>query len=552
MKLSIEWSDIWPKAFLLLPLIGLSKLISFVKLLRRMAERKKQLPFPDIPYTVPDPHWLLGHMKLLGAKDAVEYLHQLCVESASPEGVSTYWHANQPGITFLDAKHAVKLCRFSSQRILFKGTAKHFKRMLGESSLIMAMGKTWKSGRNVVSHAFVPQAMDDIQLKILKVSCRFEEAVKGTIDRSKNGTFTVDAYELSKFASLDIFGLSALNHDFECTANGTFTKSKVEKWHDYFNEEFTRRCYQSMLNPAAQFYWIPVASNLRHNREVANFRQFLKGIIHKRRVEFEANMSPEDRRSSKIKDGSLLDHLIHGSLVELGKADEDYLSEFLITLIYGGFDTMSLSTCYTLYLLAKHPEVEAKCVEEARRVLGKFPSVPYINSVADLPYCNAVVNESLRLYPPVAALIRNLGKDMDIEIDDKQVKIPMNTRVFIPLYWSHRYEKNFARAYEFLPERWVQKQADGTWKPRTFDPNEKCEDGSVPAADINNLLSFSTGGRSCVGERFARRIGPAILAFFLRSFKAELSDPDYVAVLERSGPNQTPIGGIPMVIRPRD
>eukprot|EP00521_Asterionellopsis_glacialis_P017495 CAMPEP_0195308980 /NCGR_PEP_ID=MMETSP0707-20130614/38508_1 /TAXON_ID=33640 /ORGANISM="Asterionellopsis glacialis, Strain CCMP134" /LENGTH=295 /DNA_ID=CAMNT_0040373275 /DNA_START=541 /DNA_END=1425 /DNA_ORIENTATION=- len=295
-----------------------------------------------------------------------------------------------------------------------------------------------------------------------------------------------------------------------------------------------------MFNPAAQCYWIPVASNLRHNREIANFRQFLKGIIHKRRVEFEANMTPELRRTSKIKDGSLLDHLIHGSFLEFGKADEEYLSDFLITLIYGGFDTSSLSTAYTLYLLAKHPEVEAKCVEEARRVLGKFPSVPCINSAEDLPYCNAVINESLRLYPPVAALIRNLGKDMDLEIDDRQVKIPMNTRVFISLYWSHRYEKNFARAHEFLPERWVQKQADGTWKPRTFDPNEKGEDGNVPAADINNLLSFSVGGRSCVGERFARRTNPAVLAFFLRSFKAELSNPDYEPTLTRSGPNQIP------------
>ena len=74
-----------------------------------------------------------------------------------------------------------------------------------------------------------------------------------------------------------------------------------------------------------------------------------------------------------------------------------------MTLLFAGFDTTSIALTWTFYLLAKHPEVEAKVLAEISSVLGSgtgpTDKLTY-ETAGQLTYCAAVINEATRLYPP--------------------------------------------------------------------------------------------------------------------------------------------------------
>lgn len=180
--------------------------------------------------------------------------------------------------------------------------------------------------------------------------------------------------------------------------------------------------------------------------------------------------------------------------------------------------------------------------------------------------------ESLRLYPPVTVIVRDLAKSLPLEIFEqvgqrsrsksakKTVRVPEGTRVFLSLWWIHRHRDNFDEPNEFLPRRWVRRRPDGTWTERRHPSRDgrrppeggSDRDGRVPPADPNNMLSFSSGGRSCIGEKFAMKEGVTVLAFLIRALTVELADPNFELELVRSGPNQIPKDDIPLRLRERE
>ncbi len=129
---------------------------------------------------------------------------------------------------------------------------------------------------------------------------------------------------------------------------------------------------------------------------------------------------------------------------------ERQVRDELMTLIGAGNDTTTLTLCYTWYLLAQHPQTEARLLAEIDEVLGGRP--PEVEDLPRLSYTAKVIKESIRLYPPIWAFVREAIEAFDVG----GYRLPARTNFVLPQWIVHRDPRFFEQPLEFRPERWTE------------------------------------------------------------------------------------------------
>jgi cytochrome P450 len=166
-----------------------------------------------------------------------------------------------------------------------------------------------------------------------------------------------------------------------------------------------------------------------------------------------------------------------------------------MTVFLAGHETTALALTYTLHLLATHPDVYTRLIDEVERELGgRRPSVA---DAPKLTFTHAVVRESLRLYPPVWASARLVASDTELF----GVPLPKGTQVIMSEWVIQRDPRWFKEPSRFRPERWL--------------------DGET--SDIPRFAYFPFGGgpRVCIGQHFALLEAVLVLARFAQEVRFE-------------------------------
>jgi cytochrome P450 len=197
------------------------------------------------------------------------------------------------------------------------------------------------------------------------------------------------------------------------------------------------------------------------------------------------------------------------------------LRDEAVTLFLAGHETTALALSWAWSLLSRHPEKRAALEQELAEVLGGRPP-----SLADLPrlrYADAVVHESLRLFPPAYAIGREAIEAVELD----GYPVPAGTTVLVLPWILHRDARHFDAPAEFRPERWL--------------------DGLEARLPRGAYLPFAAGPRLCIGQPFALMESTLILAAVARRFRIELDRGRTV----RPFPSITlrPSGGVPATIR---
>ncbi|KAF9878801.1 isotrichodermin C-15 hydroxylase [Colletotrichum karsti] len=178
----------------------------------------------------------------------------------------------------------------------------------------------------------------------------------------------------------------------------------------------------------------------------------------------------------------------------------DHLSANALILTLAGSETTATTLAGATYLLLKHPEVHEKLKEEVRSTF-KDASEININSVSKLSYMLAVLNESLRLYPPVTAgLIREVPAN-GWKIASEH--IPEGTFVEIQQWSSNHSPDNWAEPWKFDPERFI-------------------DEDSSNVNQFDSLQAFSVGPRNCIGRNLAYAEMRLVLARIIFEFDVSL------------------------------
>ncbi len=181
-----------------------------------------------------------------------------------------------------------------------------------------------------------------------------------------------------------------------------------------------------------------------------------------------------------------------GLLVSTPGLDDGLIRDQLLTMLIAGHDTSTALLAWTLYLLGRHPPVLARVQAEVEAALGNEPPTP--DRLDRLPYLEQVIQESLRLYPPIHAGMRRAAADLEFQ----GYRIPAGARVLFSIYLTHR-----------QPRYWPQ--------PHRFDP-----DRFTPARQKERppyvYVPFGTGPRTCIGYAFAQVETKVVLARLLQTF----------------------------------
>ena len=182
-----------------------------------------------------------------------------------------------------------------------------------------------------------------------------------------------------------------------------------------------------------------------------------------------------------------------------GMTDREIVDE-ITTLLIAGHETTASMLNWTWFLLANHPEVEAKLHAEID-ALEDLPE-PSLQHIETLHYAHNVLREALRLYPPVWVISRRT-----IEPDVLGgYHVPANTDVFISPYFVHRHPQYWDDAEAFRPERF--------------------EDEAEHRKLV--YLPFSAGAHHCIGETLSIYEGLLHLSKAARRFRLHRVDTSAV------------------------
>ena len=214
-------------------------------------------------------------------------------------------------------------------------------------------------------------------------------------------------------------------------------------------------------------------------------------------------MDTVDRRINRITDRKDFLHYILAANDGKGMSRAEINVNAFSLSIAGSESTATLLSGATFYLLT-NGQAYATLVKEVRTAFSSEYEIT-LASTNNLPYLEAVLSESLRLYPPVAGTLPRQVPPGGETIDGAYV--PAGTAVGVNHFSCYRHPQNFHRPNEFLPERWL----PGTRDAAPFDKDHRA-----------CMQPFSFGPRNCLGKNLARAEMRLILARLLWRFDLEL------------------------------
>ncbi|RLL98773.1 hypothetical protein CFD26_105148 [Aspergillus turcosus] len=228
--------------------------------------------------------------------------------------------------------------------------------------------------------------------------------------------------------------------------------------------------------------------------------------LHQRReASFQLSVEKVSRRLRRQTDRPDFISYILRHKDEESRMSRDEIDANAATLVLAGSETTAalLSGC-TFYLL-KNPHVYRRLVTEIR---SRFqdPSEIRLSSIATLPYLNAVLEESLRIYPPIPAMLPRLVPEEGAMINGEYV--PAGTSVSISLWSTFHSSTNFHDPESFIPERWL--------------AHEEETNGRFATDRKEAFQPFSYGPRNCLGQHLANAEMRLILAKVIWHLDMEL------------------------------
>ncbi|XP_028939309.1 cytochrome P450 4A25-like [Ornithorhynchus anatinus] len=300
---------------------------------------------------------------------------------------------------------------------------------------------------------------------------------------------SVEIFQPISLMALDSILKCAYSHPTSCQGNGnseTYTRAV---------EELTYLTSQRGLTYLYRFdsvyRFTPSGRRFREVSQLAHLHT--DAAIQKRQADLGGERELEKIWTKRHVD--FLDILLC-SRTEKGEelSDADLRAE-VDTFIFAGHDTTASGISWTLYALALHPEHQQRCREEAQKILGERDTVQW-EDLAHLTYTTMCIKESLRLYPPVPAISRELSSPITF-FDG--CSLPEGVVVSLNICTLHR-----------NPAVWTDPEV---FDPLRFSPEKSSQ--RHPHA----FLPFSAGSRNCIGQQLAMNELKVVVAQTLLHFE---------------------------------
>ncbi len=273
-------------------------------------------------------------------------------------------------------------------------------------------------------------------------------------------------------------------------------------------EILLRYASKTLLNPLTPPLYVPTPANQKFKRALGIIDDVIYGIIDQRRI---ASSTHND----------LLDMLLNARDDKSGeKMTDRQIRDEVITIFSAGHETTANLLSWTLYLLARHPDVLAKLHQELDGLVqGKIPNA---EDLQQLSYTRAVLNESMRFRPPAGILLRKVNKNT--EVDGYFLKA--GRLAIFSIFNLHHHADFWPRPDQFDPERFL-----------------------IPENRRFSFMPFGTGERICIANHFALMEAQLLLSMIVQHCDLQLLNTDEVEI--ELAVALRPKGGIPARIKRR-
>jgi cytochrome P450 len=255
--------------------------------------------------------------------------------------------------------------------------------------------------------------------------------------------------------------------------------------------------------------WVPTAFNRRVSRAQRALKDAVNEII---RI----------RRETKGQGIDLITLLLDAQSATGGGLSDQEVHDEVMTILLAGHETTGTGLAWALHALTQHPEVLRRLRSELDQRLGARG--PTLADLAELPYLTSVVEETLRLYPPIWGFTRDALADDEVG----GVRIPAGSSVFLCPYVTHRHSRLWDNPEAFDPERFMSRERRA---PFVYFP-------------------FGGGQRQCIGNNMALLQMKIIIAMVARRFDLQMapgSNASFGTVV-----SLRPVQGLRMAIRRRN
>lgn len=311
--------------------------------------------------------------------------------------------------------------------------------------LLTAEGEKWQKQRRLIQPAFHKSQL--IQLL---------ETIQNTINN-----------ELNKIQTNRPFDVFPVFNDlaFQTVVKSLFS-SEIEDADSkqlQHTTEITQKMLVKELRQPYLGWWFKLSGKIKFHIDLINQS---RAILHK---------VVTQRKQSAIRYNDLLDMLLDAKYEDGSSMEETQLLDEILILFAAGHETTSNALTFTCELLARHPQVQSKILEEIQKI--KNESFDLMDRISHATYTKLVIQEAMRLYPP-AYFIDRVNKEED---SFQELVLPKGSNLLFSVYEIHRHPDFWSNPEAFIPERF----SDETVK---FS---------------KNYYPFGAGQRMCIGNNFA-------------------------------------------------
>lgn len=417
--------------------------------------------------------WFLKHCKTFNGIFRIRVNFEDFVHLYSPEYVQTILSST------------VNISKAPAYKILA--------RWLG-TGLVTSTGEKWVHDRKLLTPAFHFNILEDFSIvmtekvKIL-ISCFEKELLK-------NPGKPIEMYSLIMKCTLDVICETAMGMNM-----------KIQESEEKFSEIL--RCITDYAHYRLHYPWgsndtlfYLTAKGKAYKSSVDFFAQFVDQIITKK-LQIRAQQNGKSTQNEEFdelgrkKKKAFLDLILDLNDKENHPLTDEELRDHVNTFTFAGYDTTGSATSWALFAIGNYPEIQDLIHQELEEVFGDSKEPATLKDLAQLKYLDRVIKESLRMYPTVTAISREVTQ----EVKHGDVVIPQGVSVIIYTYGLHHNEKFWPNPERFDPDRFLP---------------ENMKDRHPYA-----YIPFSAGPRNCIGQRFAQIEEKMILTAILRKWRVK-------------------------------
>jgi cytochrome P450 family 3 subfamily A len=360
----------------------------------------------------------------------------------------------------------------------------HYDNVL-KKMVIQSSDNEWRKTRSIITPTFTSGKMKAM-LPIVQDSIVLLE--KSIYKHIKSGKEMMDAKHLFTCLTLDVIAKVAFAADVNTYENE--------------NDEFVEHAKKLLYITRSRFMTGFLCSNwikslTKFTLFVPDHRDYLLNMCR-------AMLEQKKKAGNNNKKFTDFGQLLLEARNEKGEAlDDDEIVANSFLILIAGFETTATLMTMVSWVLSTHPEAQEKLYQEVTECYKSNGNQFEYDTVWALPYLDAFLQETLRMYPPVVRFDRVASQDVTL---DNGLNIKKGTHIRFPAYTIQRSPEYWKNPDEFVPERFLPENKDEL-VPYTFMP-------------------FVLGPRNCIGARFALMEAKHATANIVMKFKFGQNSPN--------------------------